>query len=119
MSPGAGSAPVFERIYHVVGHIPRGRVSTYGTIALLAMGRAGGARTVGWALHGLRAEQAERVPWWRVINAQGRISTSCREHSSEEQRARLEAEGVRLDLDGRVDLDCYGWYGEPPAAAGT
>ena len=40
----------YERIYEAVQQIPRGRVSTYGQIALLA-GNPRAARAVGWALH--------------------------------------------------------------------
>ncbi|MBU2611265.1 MAG: MGMT family protein, partial [Chloroflexi bacterium] len=46
------------------------------------------------------------VPWWRVINAQGKISLK---RGAEEQRARLEAEGVEFDERGRVDTKKYKW----------
>jgi methylated-DNA-protein-cysteine methyltransferase-like protein len=91
--------------------VPAGRVTTYGTVARLVSGRPGGARSVGWALHALSGEAAEAVPWWRVINAQGRISTRCRSHDAAHQAARLRDEGVPVDDQGRVDLDRYGWYG--------
>ena len=101
----------FETVYHVTRQIPVGRVCTYGGFARLLTGRPGAARTVGWALHGLPANLVDAVPWWRVINAQGRISTSCTTHSAAEQRARLEEEGVAFGADGRVDLDRFGWWG--------
>ena len=74
----------YRRIHRVVRHIPRGRVATYGVVARLA-GRPGAARTVGWALSAL-ADDSD-VPWWRVINAAGRISLSSRNHSDVVQRA--------------------------------
>jgi methylated-DNA-protein-cysteine methyltransferase-like protein len=86
-------------------------VSTYGRIATLADPPAGmdaaayrafGARWVGGAL----AHCPDGVPWWRVINAQGRIS--ARDEASR-QRARLEAEGIAFDARGCVDLRRYGW----------
>ncbi len=72
------------------------------------------ARTVGWALHSLPpasggGERGTDVPWWRVINSQGRISTSCREHGANVQRELLEAEGVEFDEYGYVDWDRFGW----------
>ena len=101
----------FERVYEVVRRVPRGRVTTYGDVSRALVGSARAARTVGWALHGLPADLVEEVPWWRVINSQGRVSTSCWEHAAEVQRARLEAEGVAFGPADRVDLDRFGWDG--------
>lgn len=112
----AAGAGFFERVYTWVEGVPRGRVTTYGAVARALSGGSGAARSVGWALHGLPADRVDRVPWWRVVNAQGRISTSCSIHSAEEQRARLEAEGVAFDASGRIDLERFGWP-EPPFAA--
>lgn len=101
----------FEQVYFVTRQVPCGRVTTYGTIARL-LGRRGAARTVGWALHGLPEDLVDEVPWWRVINAQGRISNSGRPQASAEQRALLEEEGVVVGADGRVDLKRFGWFGD-------
>lgn len=106
------SPPFFARLWSLVEQIPPGRVTTYGALAWLLVGEARAARTVGWALHGLPAERAEAVPWWRVVNCEGRISTSCLEHPAALQAARLKAEGVIIDADGRIDLRRYGWWGE-------
>jgi len=110
LSRRAGAPPVRERIYEVVARIPRGRVATYGQVAALA-GMRGHARQVGYALHALPAESA--VPWHRVINARGEISRRSVSGPEEVQRARLEAEGVRLAQDGRVDLGRYRWRARP------
>ena len=93
----------FDRIYKLVKHIPRGKVATYGQIAG-ALGMPRGARTVGWAMHDCPAD----VPWHRVINAQGRISARPTP-GYHLQRARLKAEGIRFDKQGRIDLERYGW----------
>lgn len=100
--------PFYHRIYRIVRHIPKGRVATYGVVARLA-GRPGAARTVGWALSAL-PEDAD-VPWWRVINAAGRISLAG-EHSSVLQRALLLREGVKFAVGGAVSLSNYGWPAE-------
>lgn len=109
--------PFYHRIYRVVRHIPKGRVATYGIVARLA-GRPGAARTVGWALSALPHDHD--VPWWRVINAAGRISLSSRDHSAVLQRALLLREGVRFAPGGAVNLGTYGWpaeaYDTAPAA---
>ena len=102
----------FEQVYRLVRQIPSGQVTSYGAIArMLAHPRA--ARTVGWALHSLppENERGSDVPWHRVINSRGRISTSCREHSANLQQALLENEGVEFDEHGTVDWERFGWTG--------
>ena len=95
----------YEDVYRVVERIPAGKVSTYGRIAaLITVPR--GARGVGWALHALKPEQHRDVPWWRVINAAGRISN---EYNAELQRQMLETEGVVFDERGYVDLKQFLW----------
>jgi methylated-DNA-protein-cysteine methyltransferase-like protein len=84
--------------------IPRGRVATYGQVADAA-GLGGHARLVGYAMSAL---EDDRVPWHRVVNAQGGISPrdpAC----VRRQRQLLEAEGIRFDPRGRIDLKRYRW----------
>lgn len=97
----------YERIYAVVRKIPRGRVTTYGTVARLA-GLPRQARLVGYALHALR--DGTPLPWHRVINAQGKLSLArASSGAGLTQQMRLEREGVRVDAAGRVSLERYGW----------
>jgi methylated-DNA-protein-cysteine methyltransferase-like protein len=97
----------YEAIYAVVRRIPRGRVSSYGRVAVLA-GHPGQARLVGYALHALRNGPADEVPWWRVLNRDGYISNA---YEPRLQRELLEAEGVAVDNRERVDLGRYLWEG--------
>ena len=62
---------VFEKIYEVVKTIPRGRVMTYGQVALLA-GNPRWARVVGYALH--NNPSPETIPCHRVVNREGRVT---------------------------------------------
>ncbi len=103
------SANRYERIYAVVSRIPYGRVATYGQVAALA-GFPGQARQVGYALHALPA--GSEVPWHRVINARGEVSTRSETGWQPFQRHRLEEEGVPFDYRGRVDLTRFQW--NPP-----
>jgi methylated-DNA-protein-cysteine methyltransferase-like protein len=106
-SRAAKKGGTHERIYAVVRQIPKGRVTTYGTVARLA-GFAGQARLVGYALSALPTGTA--VPWHRVINAQGKLSLEQKGSSSGiTQRLRLEREGVKVDAAGRVALATFGW----------
>ena len=98
-------ADIAERIYSIVARIPAGSVSTYGWVAERA-GFPRHARLVGHALRVLPANR--RVPWHRVINAQGRISFPRGSRPYAEQRRRLEKEGVHL-IRGRVNLGRFGW----------
>lgn len=99
-------AGTYATIWKTVSRIPRGKVATYGQIAVLAK-LPGHARQVGYAMHGLPSHT--RVPWHRVINAKGEISPRKRGGGELTQRVLLEQEGVRFSWRGRVDLTKYGW----------
>lgn len=93
-----------ERVVAAVKAIPRGRVATYGQLAAIA-GNPRGARQVVRVLASLSAK--EGLPWHRVINSKGTISLTGA--GFDEQKARLEAEGVTADGRGVVDLKKYQW----------
>lgn len=98
-------AEITHRVWDTVARVPSGRVATYGQIARESgLGRR--ARTVGRALRSLPA--GSRVPWHRVVNAQGQISLPEASDSGREQRIRLESEGVVFRA-GRIDLSRFGW----------
>ena len=90
-------------VWRLVARIPRGRVATYGQLAVL-LERPRAARAVGGALG--RAPAA--LPWHRVVNARGGISRRRRPGSMLTQRIRLEQEGVTVRR-GRVALDVHRW----------
>jgi methylated-DNA-protein-cysteine methyltransferase-like protein len=102
----APAASSYEHIWRVVARIPRGRVATYGQVAELA-GLPRAARQAGYALHALPG--GTRVPWQRVVNARGELSSRRDPGGELVQRALLEREGVRFDARGRIDLARYGW----------
>ncbi len=93
----------FESVWRLVRRIPRGRVMTYGQISLLIDRRLTPVG-VGWAI---RAAKEGAIPWQRVVNARGGISTDG-EHPGL-QRTMLEAEGMRFGSDGTLDLKRYGF----------
>jgi methylated-DNA-protein-cysteine methyltransferase-like protein len=88
-----------------VRRVPRGKVATYGQISML-IGRRLTPVGVGWAI---RAADEKAIPWQRVVNARGGISTD-KQHPGL-QRALLEAEGVQFNCDGLIDLARHGWRG--------
>jgi methylated-DNA-protein-cysteine methyltransferase related protein len=99
------SRSVPESILAAVRRIPRGKVCTYGNVAEVA-GLPRRARLVGTVLR--QTPSARGLPWYRVINAGGRISFPVGSDAYARQRHKLEAEGV-VFVGGRVDLRRYGW----------
>jgi methylated-DNA-protein-cysteine methyltransferase related protein len=95
--------PPFTRVQQLVKRIPKGRVATYGQLSRLIAGRLTPVG-IGWAI---RAAPEGTIPWHRVVNAKGGISTDG-EHDGL-QRAMLESEGVRFDRAGLIDLERYAW----------
>lgn len=108
----------FERVYLLVAHIPRGKVASYSQIAEM-LDAPGAARTVGWALAALSPEQAQVIPWQRVINKAGRCSIRHLRYTPADQQALLEAEGVEFDEHGYTDWQRFGWEGLNPEEVRT
>jgi len=101
----------YQKVYFLVSKIPRGKVATYGQVAAL-IGSPRGARMVGWALHELPNNKLEQVPWHRVINREGRISTTCLDHPPDQQAYLLQKERVEVtNKQGNyfIDLKKYLW----------
>ncbi|MDM1334532.1 MGMT family protein [Acinetobacter pseudolwoffii] len=95
-------------ILTVVSQIPYAKVATYGQIARLA-GLPQHARLVGRVLSHL--EENTDTPWYRVINAQAKISLNKLDSSGQNiQQQKLIQEGIVLNGD-RVDLKRYQWDG--------
>lgn len=95
------------------GEIPRGRVMTYGQIAMI-LGSPRAARAVGYAM-GASGGVGD-VPWQRVIDAQGRISAKNEAERPLLQRKLLEAEGVVFDAADTCDLGVLRWAPADPEA---
>lgn len=94
-----------EIIWQIVASIPEGKVATYGQVAKAA-GYPSHARLVGTTLKTLPKDTV--LPWYRVINSQGKISFSEGSDAYQRQKSRLESEGV-VFLKGKVSLKYYGW----------
>jgi methylated-DNA-protein-cysteine methyltransferase-like protein len=106
MEIAMSSTGFFEKVWTIVAHVPRGTVVTYGQVAAM-LGNPRAARTVGWALHS--TPDKLDIPWHRVINSKGRVSTDCGEHSPDLQRRLLEQEGLEFNARDIIDLDRYQW----------
>jgi methylated-DNA-protein-cysteine methyltransferase-like protein len=91
--------PRDHQILAVVRSLREGEVVTYGEIAADA-GHPGQARLVGrlLSLH-------DDLPWWRVVNAAGRLVPGL----EDEQAELLRLEGVTVS-DGRVRRAAFGRF---------
>ena len=113
----------YERVYSLVKKIPKGKVSTYGQIGqMLGLN----PRVVGWALNRLaknnvsgcrsmgvseyKIKRERVIPWQRVINSKGSISTNRLPNIPLDlQKKLLEREGVKFNKEGKTDLKKYLW----------
>ena len=90
-----------KTVYEIVSQIPRGKVLTYGAIALLA-GYPNHSRLVGRIM---RDAPDGQLPCHRVVSASGRLAPHY-----PAQADLLAAEGVKLSPSGNVSLRTYLWY---------
>ncbi|MBE6808448.1 MAG: MGMT family protein [Ruminococcaceae bacterium] len=97
---------VFKKIYSVVSKIPKGKVATYGQVAMLA-GNPRWSRVVGYALHSNPAPGI--IPCHRVVNREGKTAPAFAFGGEGVQRKLLMDEGIIFNEDGCVDLKIYGW----------
>ncbi len=95
----------YEKIYMVVKSIPKGKVATYGQVALLA-GNPRWARVVGYALH--KNPEPGTIPCHRVVNRNGQVAEAFAFGGGSTQREPLEKEGIVFNSNGSIDLKKYG-----------
>ena len=95
-----------DRVYAIVASIPRGRVMSYGQIAVL-VGNPQAARIVGGVAHWGDPE----LPWQRVVMKDGSLATGY-PGGTEGHAAALIAEGVEVDNELKVNMAKHLW--QPP-----
>ncbi|HEV3440588.1 MAG TPA: MGMT family protein [Gemmata sp.] len=89
-----------SQVLAVIAAIPEGRVTTYGTIGQHLQVTA---RQVAFILARLTAEESEQLPWFRVVAANGVISTTKLGAVGRRQIARLRSEGVAVTPRNKVE----------------
>ncbi len=100
MARSSGLARFKSRVLAVVAAIPEGRVATYGTIARHLQFTP---RQVASILATLTVEESERLPWFRVVAANGVVSSTKLGAVGRRQIERLRAEGVVVTPGNRVE----------------
>ena len=83
--------------------VPKGKVVTYGQIAEF-LGNKNLSRAVGNALH--RNPDGDKYPCYKVVNSKGELSKNYAFGGIEEQKKRLEKDGVKV-VNYKVDLENY------------
>ena len=94
-----------DQVKKYIKLIPKGKVATYGQIALYA-GNFRAARQVSWILHS--CSKKDNLPWHRVISSKGNISLPIH-RGYHVQKTLLEKEGILFDDNDSIDLDVYLW----------
>ncbi len=95
-----------QSVIEIIRKIPKGKVLTYGQIAVLA-GNPRGARQVSWILHS--SSKKYNLPWHRVINAKGKIALKSMDDRFS-QKIMLEEEGIEFEKDFKIDLEQFLWH---------
>ncbi|MEG2337878.1 MAG: MGMT family protein [Clostridium sp.] len=93
----------YNRVYEEVSKIPKGKVASYGYIALM-VGNKNASRAVGYALH--KNPSPGVIPCHRVVNREGSLAKAFAFGGIDAHAALLEAEGVQV-IDGKVDMEKY------------
>lgn len=96
----------FDKVYEIVKKIPRGKVATYGMIAML-VGNPRWSQVVGFALHANPDNSI--IPCHRVVNRFGEVADAFKFGGGNIQRQMLEQEGVEFTIDGKVDMKRFLW----------
>ena len=97
----------FERVYEVVRHIPPGKVTSYGAIAIF-LGTASSARMVGWALN-KSSLQKPHVPAHRVVNRNGLLTGKFHFPNKKTMQELLESEGIEIKDNTIVNFEKHFW----------
>ncbi len=99
----------YNDVFDFVRAIPRGRVTTYGTIAdFLCLGSA---RMAGWALNKCH-NALPPVPAHRVVNRKGELSGRMQFEHPDKMQQLLEAEGIKVKNSKVVDFEKLWWHPE-------
>lgn len=96
----------FEQVYQIVRLIPKGRVTSYGSIAK-ALGTPKSSRMVGWAMNA--SHKHPDIPAHRVVNRIGMLTGKMHFNPPTQMEFLLEKEGVKIENDKVVDFKILFW----------
>jgi methylated-DNA-protein-cysteine methyltransferase-like protein len=102
MPKSAAFARIRAEVIRLVGLIPPGKFTTYGSLAVHMNVQP---RHVAFVLSRLESAESAELPWHRVVGAEARLSPKMDPDLRAEQKRRLEAEGLRVDDKGFIQED--------------
>lgn len=97
----------FDKVFEIARQVPKGRVTTYGTIAEHS-GLRLSARMVGWAMHAA-GNAKPAVPAHRVLNRNGMLTGKHHFATPNLMQQLLEAEGIVVENDKVKDFKKLFW----------
>ncbi len=96
-----------QQVYEIVAQIPRGSVTTYGSLAF-RIGHPRASRLIGQFMR----NAPDGLPCHRVVSKTGRLSPELVFGGVTIQRMLLENEGVPFLESGLIDLEACFWGGD-------
>lgn len=97
----------FADVYDVVRQIPKGKVTSYGAIAVF-LGTKLSARMVGWAMNAAGTAKP-KVPAQRVVNRNGMLTGKHHFGTPTAMEEMLKKDGIEIKNDTVVDFTKRFW----------
>lgn len=97
----------FNLVYEVVKLVPKGRVTSYGSIARY-LGAKSSARMVGWAMNGSH-KLKDKIPAHRVVNRNGMLTGKNHFETPYRMEELLTREGIKIKKDSIVNFKQVYW----------
>ncbi len=97
----------YQDVFELVTLIPKGRVTSYGTIANY-LGAKRSSRLVGWAMN-ISHKQEVDIPAHRVVNRNGLLTGKMHFETPTTMEERLRAEGIEVVDDQIQNFKSVFW----------
>ena len=107
MNYSQNSENFFQLVYQVCREIPKGRATSYGTIAKY-LGSGKSSRMVGWAMNNSH-QQNPPVPAHRVVNRNGLLTGKSHFAHPKEMEILLKREGIEVEDDKIINFKTVFW----------
>ena len=96
----------FNSVFEVVKLIPKGKVTSYGSIAKY-LGSSKSSRMVGWAMNA--SHKMPDIPAHRVVNRIGLLTGKFHFGTLTEMEEKLKAEGIMVENDQIQNFKTHYW----------
>jgi methylated-DNA-protein-cysteine methyltransferase related protein len=97
----------FQLVYQVCREIPKGRATSYGTIAKY-LGSGKSSRMVGWAMNNAHSQNPP-INAHRVVNRNGQLTGKMHFSNPIEMEILLKKEGIKVENDQITNFKAVFW----------